>query len=107
VGWGWGSGTEVWRTVLYLCEFVNPVDVVVWCVLTGASAGRELEAPEVGFVRPSVEVFERLEIEGLVVSCCRDCDFVGELPGVELGFLLDVMPVRGVVVELVVVEKAT
>ena len=107
MGWGWGSGTEVWRTVLYLGEFVNPVDVVVWCVFTGAGGGRGLELPDVGFVGPSVEVFDRLEIEGFVMSCCRDCDFVGELPEVELGFLFGVVPVRGVVVEPAVVEKAT
>lgn len=106
MGWGWGSGTEVWRTVLYLCEFANPADVV-WCVLIGAGSGRgELEAPDVDFVGPSVEAFERLGVEGLVVSCCRDCNFVGEVPEVELVFLLGVLPVRGVVLELVVV-KAT
>ena len=82
------------------------MDVVVWCALTGGGAGRELEVPDVGFVGPSVVLLERLEIEGLVASCCRNCDFVGELPEVELWFLLDVVPVRGVVVELVVVEKA-
>lgn len=102
MGWGWGSGIEAWRTVLYLCEFVNPVDVVVWCVFTGTGAGREeLEAPDVGFVGQSVEVFERLGIEGLVVSCCRDCDFVGEVPE---GFLFGVLPVRGVVLGVAVVK---
>jgi len=107
VGWRWGSGTEVWRTVLYLCEFVNPA-VVVWCVLTGVGVGRgELETPGAGFVGPSVELFERLEIEGLVVSCCRDCGFGGGAPGVEPGFLLGALPERGVVPELTVVEKAT
>lgn len=108
MGWGWGSGTDVWRMVLYLCEFVNPVDVVVWCVLTVGGAGRgELGTPGVGFVGPSVDVFERLEIEGLVVNCCRGCVFVGEVPDVEAEFLLGALPVRGVVLELVVLEKAT
>lgn len=104
MGWGWGSGTEVWRTVLYLCEFVNVVDAVVRCGLTGASTGRELEDPDVGFVGASAEVFERLDIGGFVVGCCRDCDFVSEVPEVEAWFLLGVLPVRGVVFELSVAK---
>ena len=64
-----------------------------------------METPDVGFVGPSTEVFERREIEGLVVSCCRECGFVGEVPWVELVFLLGVLPVRGVVLELAVLGK--
>lgn len=74
----------------------------------GGGAGRgELEAPDVNFVGPSVEVFERLGVERFVVNCCRGWDFVSGVPEVELVFLLGVLPVRGVVLELAVVEKAT
>lgn len=107
MGWGWGSGTEVWRTTLYLCGFVNPAGVAVWCVLTGAGVGKgELEIPGADFVGPSVEVFGRLGIEGLVVICCRDCDFAGDVPEEEPVFLLGVLPIRGVALELVALEEA-
>lgn len=108
MGWGWGSGTEVWRTTLYLCELANPADVAGWRALMGAGVGKGgLEAPSAGFVGPSVEVFERLEIEGLVVICCRDCDFAGEVPEEGPAFLLGVLPVRGVALELAALEEAT
>ena len=69
-------------------------------MLTGAGRG-VLETPGVGFVGPSVEVLERLEMEGLVVvSCCRDCGFVGEAPVVGPVFLVGMLPVRSVVLEL-------
>ena len=51
-------------------------------------------------------VLERLEMEGLVVSCCRDCGFVGEVPEVGPTFLLGVLLVRSVVLELAVLENA-
>lgn len=84
------------------------MEVVAWCVLTGAGAGRgALETPDVGFVGPSVEVLERLEMEGpVVVSCCRDWGFVGEVPEVGPAFLLGALPVLGVVLGPVVLEKA-
>jgi hypothetical protein len=108
VGWRWGSGTEVWRTAVYLCEFANPADVDACCVFTGVGVGRGgLGTPDVSFVEPSVEVLERLETEELVANCCRGCDFVGGAPVVEPVFLLGTPPVRGVVVELVLLEKAT
>jgi len=93
--------------VLYLCEFVNPVEVAAWCVLTGTGVGRGLlETPDVAFVGPSVEVLERLEVEGLgVVSCCRDCNFVWGVPVMGPACLLGALPVRSVVLELAVLEK--
>ena len=95
--------------MLYLCEFVNPVEVVVWCVLTGAGVGKGvLETPDVVFVGPSVEVLERLEVEVLgVVSCCRDCSFVCEVPVMGPACLPGVLPVRSVVLELAVLGKFT
>lgn len=94
--------------MLYLCGFVNPVEVVVWCVLAGAGAGKGVfETPDAVFVGPSVEALERLEVEGLgAVSCCRDCSFVCEVPVMGPACLLGVLLVRSVVLELVVLEKA-
>lgn len=86
---------------------MNPVEVAVLCVLTGAGAVRGvLETPGVGFVGVSAAL-ERLGVEGLVVvSCCRGCGFVGGFPDVGPTFLLGVLPVRGVALELAVLEKA-
>ena len=85
---------------------MNPAEVAVWWVLTGVGVGRGvLETPDVCFPGASM-VLERLEMEGLVVSCCRDCGFVGEVPEVGPTFLLGVLLVRSVVLELAVLENA-
>lgn len=93
--------------MVYLCGLANPVVVVVWCVLAGAGVGRGVFAtPGVVFVGLSVEVLDRLEVEGLgVVSCCRDCSFVCEVPVIGPACLPGVLLVRSVVLELVVLEK--